>query len=110
MRHIVADKGILMWHRNGRYYAVQGVHRASVHFEGDVVRDGQLRRVTEIRVLAALVRAKIEHQNLSRPPAPDSRPQRCHAQPIRSKPGHLGCRMCKQRWHALDQTYPGCKP
>jgi hypothetical protein len=98
--------GILIWHRPGRCYASQGIHRASVAVEGDVVRDGALRRMAEARVIGALVKAKLTHMQLSRPPAPDSRPRRCHARP---RGVELVCRVCRMKWSATGLTYPTCK-
>ena len=106
MRTIDVTAGVVMWHRPGRYHARQGTHSVSIAYSGDMVRDGVLRRLTEARLLAALVLVKMAHQQTLRPPAPDSRPRRCHAKP---RGCELVCRPCRLKWGALDQTYPACK-
>lgn len=106
MMHIIQHKGIMLYHRGDWMFAVQGVHKARVQFEGDVVRDGNLRRMVEARAIAALVSAKVAQQQLQRPPAPDSRPRRCHAKPVGCR---LVCRPCRLAWEALDGVYPACK-
>lgn len=106
MRHFIQDKGIMLWFRHGVMFASQGVHKARVSYEGDLVRDGRLRRLVEARAIAALVAAKVAQQQLQRPPAPDSRPRRCHAKPSGCR---LVCRPCRLAWDALDGIYPPCK-
>lgn len=98
--------GIITWHAKGRYYARQDVHQASVSFAGDAVKSAWVRAEARARALAALVKLKTVVQQLRRPPAPDSRPRRCHAKP---KGVDLVCRPCKVRWCALDTIYPDCE-
>lgn len=90
----------------GWFFASQGPHRVSVRFKGDIVRDGDLWRRVQARALAALAVAKLAQQQLRRPPAPDSRPRRCHAKP---KGDMLICRRCGISWKTNDLVYPDCK-
>jgi hypothetical protein len=101
----MSSETIETWHRPGRYYARQGAHQVSTPFEGDAVRDGGLRRALEAQVRHLLVKAKQAQQQLRRPPAPDSRPRRCHAK-IRGD--RLVCRLCRMSWSAVSLAYPAC--
>ena len=92
-------------HTNGRFYVRQGPHQASISFTGNIVRDGALYRFVEAAAIAALIRAKQAQQQLRRPPAPDSRPRRCHA---KHKGENMLCRPCRMKWLARDVEYPRC--
>jgi hypothetical protein len=91
---------------SGWFFAQQGQDRVSIRFEGDIIRNGTLYAETKARAFAALAVAKIARQQARRPPAPDSRPRKCHAKPRGSR---MRCHVCGISWKINDPEYPDCK-